>query len=247
MSRAASEWIYRGVWSMLTDWFLVPRTPPSLPAGSGGAIESLQPCAGWLAYRRLIFWIVLTLIDGALIIVWSVLYVHHPKVALWLAAPWLLIMVVPDIFAFIALYLRYDTTWYILSDRSMRIRRGVIILRETTITFDNVQNVKVTQGPMQRYFGFSDLVIETAGGGGSGPHGSSGMGSHVGILEGVAEPAALRERIMARVRASRSAGLGDERETFDASPPASGSWSAAHLEALRDIAREAESLRAALS
>lgn len=64
-----------------------------------------------------------------------------------------------------SIYLRYDTTWYVFSDRSMRLRRGIWLIRESTINFDNIQNVKVTQGPLQRFFGVASVLIETAGGG----------------------------------------------------------------------------------
>ena len=48
-----------------------------------------------------------------------------------------------------------------------RIRRGIWIIHETTITFENVQNVVVQQGPLQRWYGIANVLIETAGGGGS--------------------------------------------------------------------------------
>ena len=38
-------------------------------------------------------------------------------------------------------------------------------MHETTISFENVQNVEVRQGPLQRYFGIADVVVQTAGGG----------------------------------------------------------------------------------
>ena len=68
-----------------------------------------------------------------------------------------------------ALHLRFDTTWYVMTERSLRIRRGIWVIREMTITFENVQNVKVQQGPLQRFFGISSLVVETAGGGSAEP------------------------------------------------------------------------------
>ena len=74
----------------------------------------------------------------------------------------------------IAIHLRYDTTWYVLSDRSMRIRCGILNIYETTITYENIQNVSIHQGPLQRYDGFSDVHVETAGGGKS-------VDSHVAI------------------------------------------------------------------
>jgi hypothetical protein len=146
------------------------------------------------------------------------------------------------VLAYVAIHLRYDTTWYVISERSMRLRHGVWSVHETTITFENVQNVQVSQGPLQRYFGFSDLVVQTAGGGGSaGPHGhAAGGGAHAGRIEGVEDPNAMRELIMAKVRASRSAGLGDEPGVGRAPM-----WDAVHIDALRAVAARSAALRAA--
>src|SRR5690606_33015047 len=96
-----------------------------------------------------------------------------------------------------------------MTDRSLRIRRGIWDIMEHTITFENVQNVSVSQGPLQRYFGIATIIVETAGS-------SSGEGENVhaignkAILEGIDNPEEIRDLIMERVRASRSAGLGDD-------------------------------------
>jgi uncharacterized membrane protein YdbT with pleckstrin-like domain len=77
------------------------------------------------------------------------------------------VLIAPDVIAYVGLHLRYDTTWYVFTDRSLRIRRGIWVIHETTITFENVQNVAVAQGPVQRYFGIADVIVQTAGGGAS--------------------------------------------------------------------------------
>lgn len=246
-TRRASEWIYSGVWAVLTDLFRVPRTPPELPAAAGGRVLVYRPCDGWLTYRKIGFWILLTIIDIALFVPWGILFFTQRTIALALAIPWLGVMVIPDIIAYVAIHLRYDTTWYVISDRSMRLRRGVWSLHETTITFENVQNVQVSQGPLQRFFGFSDLVVQTAGGGGAaGPKGHGGGASHLGVIEGVEDPAAMRELIMAKVRASRAAGLGDEADHHHPAERQAGiAWSPAHIDALRAIAGHAAALHTA--
>ncbi|MDX2116522.1 MAG: PH domain-containing protein [Planctomycetota bacterium] len=245
VARAASQWVYEGVWGVLTGLFRVPREAPQLPGLSGEKVVALRPCDGWLSYRKTLFWLACLIVDIALGVAWLLLLAAQPPLALVLLAPWLIVMIVPDIFAYIAVYLRYDSTWYVLSDRSMRIRRGVWIIYETTITYENIQNVRVTQGPLQRLFGFSDLVVETAGGGGSGKGEGASLGGHVGILEGVADPAALRDQILDRARLSRSTGLGDDAPRRDFPAQASG-WTSAHVRALRTVAHEAARLRATI-
>ena len=141
---------------------------------TGSSVESFRPAEGFLKYLKLQFWIVLFLVDVAILGAWLALLIAVPVAGIVLAVPAFAIAVVPDIVAYVAIHLRYDTTWYVVSDRSMRIRRGIWIIQETTITFENVQNVAVSQGPLQRWFGIANLFVETAGGGGSSQHADKG-------------------------------------------------------------------------
>lgn len=238
----AAAWIYAGLWGVLSGLFRVPRDAPSPPSHAGGEARTFRPAEGYLRYLKFRFWIVLLVIDVGILIVWLVITAAAPIVGVILAIPALLIAVVPDVIAYLAIHLRYDTTWYVLSPRSMRLRRGVWSITETTITFENVQNITVQQGPLQRYFGIATVEVRTAGGGGaSGPHGARSAASHVGLIEGVTDAGEIRDLIASRVRASRSAGLGDE----GAAAAAGGGWSAGALGALREVAAAASGLRVA--
>jgi membrane protein YdbS with pleckstrin-like domain len=204
--------VYSGVWARLGSWFRVPSGPPPLPADSGEPLRQVHPAAGFLRYLKLKFWVALLAVDGLIALFWLGLAARHPRAAMILLVPALLIAVLPDIVVYVALQLRYDTTWYVMSSRSLRIRRGIWVLREMTITFENVQNLKVTQGPLMRYFGIKNLVVETAGGAAPAkkPDGTGGAPENQAVLEGLDNADEIRDLIMARVRASRSAGLGDE-------------------------------------
>jgi len=227
------ERVYRGLWGVLARWFRVPQAPPTLPAAPGEAPRSVRPSEGWLRMRKFQFWLALTIIDGLLLAVWLVLFWQARTVALWLAAPWLVLIVAPDVVAYVAIHLRYDTTWYVLGERSVRIRRGVWRIEEKTFTYENVQNVEIHQGPVQRYFGVSNLVIQTAGGGGGGTPHTAGASAHTGLIEGVHDAQEIRESIMRRVRVARGAGLGDApADERDGEPRG---FSSQHLEALREI------------
>jgi membrane protein YdbS with pleckstrin-like domain len=230
-----TQWVYRGIWGVLTRWFRVPDRPPTLPTRPGETAQSFRPAAGFLRYLKLQFWVALFAIDLLIFMVWLAVTIAVPVVGIILAPLALALAVLPDIFAYIAIHLRYDTTWYVMTERSLRIRRGIWVIHETTITFENVQNVLVRQGPIQRLFGIASVLVETAGGGGNwsqGAHGVHSLASHRGLIEGIADPQRIRDLVLARLRRSRSAGLGDEPFAAVEAAPA---WSADHLAALKDI------------
>jgi membrane protein YdbS with pleckstrin-like domain len=236
--------VYRGVWAVMANLFKVPRIPPTLLALGGEEITSFRPSAGFLGYLKFQFWLFLLLVDGALFVLWVVLLFKHPITAMLLAPLFLIFGILPDILAYVALQLRFDTTWYVMSGRSLRIRRGIWLIRETTITFENVQNVELKQGPLQRHFGFSNLIVQTAGGGGAPAQpGHPQTNPHEGLIEGLADATRVRDLIMSRVRRSRRAGLGDEHP--DERLPSAGApgWSPAHVAALREIRDEVAALR----
>ena len=238
----ATKWIYQGLWGVLVRWFRVPDRPPTLPVGRGEAPYAFQPSAGYLSYLKLQFWIWLVVFDGVVAFTWLAIAVASPVAGLVLLLPAVVLAVLPDIVAYIAIHLRYDTTWYVMTQRSLRIRRGIWVIHETTITFENVQNIKISQGPVQRFFGIADVLVETAGGGvaAAGAHGAQQGIGHQGLIQGVADAQGIRDMILARLRETPTAGLGDEA---DAHPSASdgarhsagAAWSAEHVALLREI------------
>ncbi|MBL0922270.1 MAG: PH domain-containing protein [Phycisphaerales bacterium] len=244
---SAAAWVYSGVWAGLVRWLRVPPEPPTLPVRAGQPLESFRPGPGFLAYLKFWFWIALLAIDVLILFGWIVILTVDWRVAMWLLVPTLIVAILPDIVAYVAMHLRYDATWYVMTDRSLRIRTGIVSIRETTITFENVQNVKVEQGPVQRRFGIATVVVETAGGGSGGAPGKGGSTRPLnqGRLEGLANAEAIRDLIMSKVRASTSAGLGDERPGAEQSRKPRPALGPAHLEALRAMRDEARALRAA--
>ncbi len=231
---AASAWIYRGVWRVLVDWLRVPKDPPTLPSFAGDSVASFRPSEGFLSYLKFFFWFALLIIDGVLITFWLMILLAAPLVGALLAIPVLALVVLPEVIVYIAIHLRYDTTWYVLSERSMRIRRGIWVINETTITYENVQNLKIDQGPLQRFFGIANVVVETAGGGATQGQGQAASAGHHGLIEGVAEAREIRDLILAQLRRSTSGGLGDDAHPSPHQEHASG-LSPAQLAALREI------------
>ena len=234
----AAAWIYQGLWASVVALFRVPPEPPTLPA-AGETVRSLRPAAGYLRYLKFFFW--LAFIPGDILPAagWIAVALVSPVLGLVLSLPFLFALVAPDIVAYVGIHLRYDTTWYVLTDRSLRIRRGILSIHETTISFENVQNVEVRQGPVQRYFEIADVIVTTAGGGARHSKGepSTSTGAHVGILQGLADAQAVRDLILDRVKRSRSSGLGDERQGPVVRAPGlpAAALSPTHIEILREI------------
>lgn len=231
----AARWMYRGLWAGLVRWFRVPADPPVLPARPGEAIQSFQPSPGFLRYLKFLFWILLWPMDIGILAAMIAIFATLPILGLILLIPAIILAVLPDILAYIALHLRYDSTWYVMTDRSLRIRRGIWVIKEVTITFENVQNIRLQAGPVQRHFGIASLIVETAGGS-AGPHGE--MSGHTGVIEGIDNAPELRDRIMKRLRHSATAGLGDEAHDHRGSAAAAPAWTQEHVQALREIRDE---------
>jgi len=137
-----------------------------------------------------------------------------------------------SIFSWALMRLDYELRWYKVTDRSLRIREGVWFVREMTMSFANIQNISIVQGPIQKALNVADLVVQSAGGG----SGEQGKNLHVGYFRGIAEAEKVRELILERLRRHRDTGLGDhddKRVTME--------------DALREVRDEARALHAAMA
>jgi uncharacterized membrane protein YdbT with pleckstrin-like domain len=128
--------------------------------------------------------------------------------------------------------LNYEMRWYIVTDRSLRIRSGVVWLQEVTMTFANIQEVRVNANPIERLLGLANVEVRSAGGGDS-AHGERSTG-HVGKFAGVDNAEAIRDLLVERLRAYRDSGLGEK--TIEAREPPS-------LAAAREVLQETKALR----
>lgn len=153
---------------------------------------------------------------------------------------------------FLLVRLDYEMRWYKLSDRSLRIREGVFTVKEMTMTFLNIQNIEISQGPIQRLFGISDLKVESAGGGAAMPSANGGMqeasAPHIACFRGVDNPKEIMELMRARLKEVQDAGLGhpEDEHAAQAEPSAQPHDTGARREILERTLSEAKALRAAL-
>lgn len=151
--------------------------------------------------------------------------------------------------SFAIMRLDFELRWYMLSDRSLRIREGIVAVREQTMTFANVQNLEIRQNPLEQIFGISNVAVRAAGGGSrsQGPHGGAGSGGgmHEARFRGVDNGEEIRAVIRERVRRHRDAGLGDPDEpALREAWPGSVSGTQDVVAAAQSVLAEVRALRA---
>ena len=112
-----------------------------------------------------------------------------------------------------------------------------------TVNFANIQNISISQGPIQRALGIADLRLDTAGGGGGRDPHYAGENLHTAWFRGVDNANVIRALIQERLQQLKDSGLGDHDELLAAVVDAN---SASLLSALRQVHAEARALRLSL-
>lgn len=68
------------------------------------------------------------------------------------------------LFLFASLPGRIYRRWgYEIGDEQLRVLRGFMWRTDTIVPFNRIQHIDVAQGPLQRIFGLSTLIVHTAG------------------------------------------------------------------------------------
>lgn len=193
------------------DLLAVP-TAPEAPDGSPESILVFHAGRNYYLWSLVIWAAISTAVFAALITVSTVLSIRVPMTSGLVRAGWYALLTVVWISFFVTLIvtlvarrLNYRLRWYIVTDRSLRVRSGVFQVDELTMTYGNIQEIRVTAGPLQHLLGLADVEVQAAGGGG----GKQDHKGHVGRFEGVSNAAAIRDLIVERLRHYRDSGLGD--------------------------------------
>jgi membrane protein YdbS with pleckstrin-like domain len=225
--------------------------PPAVQPGAGPGRESPaapEPAkkkrvrvriAGWAGFQRMLVELSLYLPTWSFPVLWGL------KVLGFVVY----LVQVPMTYA--VRRLDYEMRWYMVTDRSLRIRHGVWKISESTMSFANIQQVIVSQNPIQRLLGLSDVRVQSAGGG-SGHHEHHQHGDHdmhLGLFHSVTNAPEIRDLILERLRRFRESGLGDPEEKARQGPtPIATSEPASSdlLAAARELAAEARALRVSL-
>jgi membrane protein YdbS with pleckstrin-like domain len=182
---------------------------PHVPEGTQGSVMVFHPGRNyfklrimmWALANLLIFFVVSILLAAAV----------FSRLPPWLHNIWVVVAWVVDIVFVISLpltyfmqRLNYEMRWYIVTDRSLRIRRGIVRVEELTMTFVNIQEIRVAVNPLQTVLGLGNVNVHSAGGGTTAHGASTG---HVARFESVDNAAEIRDLMMDRLRAYRDSGL----------------------------------------
>lgn len=229
------------------------RVPPQPAAPPGEGTRVFRAGRNFFRYK-LAAWLIaqLTAVVGLLFAFWFVGNIGIPGVprtvmfALEILGAIGFVAQIP--FSLVVTVLDFEMRWYIVTDRSLRIREGITSVREKTMTFANIQNIVVRQGPLQRMLGIADVEVRNAGGGSSEEGAGEKQGSdpvHVGYFRGVDDADAIRNLLLDGVRRQRDSGLGDPDDVARAAPPVRDEGGLA--EAARLLLAEAKALRVAMT
>ncbi|OGV33422.1 MAG: hypothetical protein A2020_07665 [Lentisphaerae bacterium GWF2_45_14] len=130
-----------------------------------------------------------------------------------LAAIALIILILKFLISLVILRLDYEMRWYKVSDKALRIREGIVRVKELTMAFANIQNLSISQGPVQRMLKIADLKVECAGGGISlEKQESRPENNHIAYFKGIDNAAEIKELLVERLRKFRDSGLGMDHE-----------------------------------
>ncbi len=188
----------------------------------------------WVAFKQGIVDVALRLPPWAFPLIW---FAKVAGISLYLVQ-------IP--FTYAVRRLDYELRWYAVTDRSLRIRSGIVAVQESTLSFANIQQVVVSQGPLQRLLGLADVRVQSAGGGGGDAHEGKGGGDslHTAVFHAVDNASDIRDLILDRLRCFRASGLGDPEEAHAELAPAAPALSGA-VTAARELLAEARALRRA--
>ena len=213
--------IYDMLKPLLLKVMKAPGEPPDPPAGSKSSIQTFRASPRFLLFKLVtaLFAYVVSIVFFTILGISILLAGEEPALGVFLLVVDTII-VASSLLTYCTLRLDYDMRYYIVTDRSLRIREGIWNIRESTYTFANVQNLSVNQGPIERMLGFANLHIHTAGGsGGATEQQMQGRQDHIGILRGISNVQEVRDQIQVLLRKYRDAGLGDHEEQTSATKP----------------------------
>ena len=236
------------------EWLLQIPPAPGAPPGDESSTRVFRASPRFYLYR-LVGWFIARVIASLVILSGAAAVFMTMRNTGWIGSMVIFLeifalamFVAQTLISYAALRLDYEKRWYLVTDHSLRIREGVVNVSEMTITFANIQNISISQGPIERLFGISNLRVDTAGGAGHGAGNQGGRTLHTAFFQGVDNSEQIRELMQSRLRELKDSGLGDLDDRVPRLPETTDTLaSQAALEVLREIHAEARELRLAVS
>lgn len=99
-------------------------------------------------------------------LVYAILSNNQPmslKTVFVMIAAFVLAMVIITIINEVYLRLAYNRWFYELTPEGLKIEKGIIWKRYSSIPYERIQNIDIRRGIFARYFDYSELNIQTAG------------------------------------------------------------------------------------
>jgi uncharacterized membrane protein YdbT with pleckstrin-like domain len=177
-------------------------------------MDKLHPGARWLFRLRAYYPLIIV---GIFITMWSfqllrIIALGSTGISFILAIIFYIFFVV--IVAEIYARMSYNRYLYEIEQDVVKIEKGIIWKKYTSIPYERVQNVDIKRGIIARIFGFSTVEIETAGqSGGWGDYGRHGRRNERYESEGhlpaidINGAEKIREFVMKRVKQTYGSGL----------------------------------------
>jgi membrane protein YdbS with pleckstrin-like domain len=234
--------IYEQIRDQLLTLLMAPREPPEPPAGSRGSVQVFRAAPNFLRYQMVVWGLGFAAATLFAIVMLAVGIGREGPAELAVGCLMLAGSVAGAVVKYFLIRIDYDMRYYVVTDRSLRIREGALIIHEATFTFANVQNLRILQGPLERVLGLSNLVVETAGGAGGSSKDNKQQNpfrrGHEGKLRGVANARQVRDQILVLLKQYRDAGLGDPEDHRPGGSARAGGLSPQALERLREVRDE---------
>lgn len=133
---------------------------------------------------------------------------------------------------FLAKYIRYRTLRYVFTDKEITMSWGGIQKQSISVSYERVQDIQLSSGPLERQFSLAKVLLQTA----------SGDADAEISLEGFLNPADVRDQLYEKIQHSKNPNQttppalpGARSETTTSSPEMA--------EALQQIAGELKAIR----
>ncbi|MEP7354658.1 MAG: PH domain-containing protein [Acidobacteriota bacterium] len=221
---------------------ILARVPvqPHVPEGAAESVRVFNAGRNYFVWRLIVWGIANAAIAVGLLVAFAFSFIPTlppPVRTIWLVleAVAVGVFVASLPVTYFLQRLNYETRWYVVTDRSLRIRSGVVWLQEITMTFANIQGIRVNANPIERLLGLANVDVQSAGGGDHGP-GTQSMG-HAAKFAGVDNAVQIRDLLVERLRVYRDSGLGEK--TVESQEPQA-------LSAAREVLQETKALRKSL-